>query len=152
MARKLYATARLNQISQELDFDKQKALNLIMENGRKELRKYVQIYWYSKYSPTYYDRTMEFLNCVKARFSGEDEVEIYYDTGAISASFGSDWNQHMSFNGSPFTGESFIETVEFGGGGSASNPRRGDATQGLQRLRAWLLTYVRKAVKQSFPI
>lgn len=87
MARKLYSIAKLNQIAKEIEFDKQKALNLIMENGRKELQKYVKAYWYDAYSPSYYDRTYEFLNCVKARFINDDEVEIYYDTAAISSSF-----------------------------------------------------------------
>lgn len=155
MARKLYSIAKLNQIAKEIEFDKQKALNLIMENGRKELQKYVKAYWYDAYSPSYYDRTYEFLNCVKARFINDDEVEIYYDTTAISSSFsgGGYWNIHASFDGSPFGGESFIETVEFGsGGGSDANPRKGYGTHGLQRLRAWLLSYVYKAVKQCFPV
>ena len=38
------------------------------------------------------------------------------------------------------------------GGGSDANPRKGYGTHGLQRLRAWLLSYVYKAVKQCFPV
>ena len=154
MARKLYAIAKLNEISNDLDNRKRRALQLIMEKGKEELKKYVQVYWYDTYTPTFYDRTDEFLNCVNAEFVGDNEVKIFYDEGKLSASFGNPdgWNQHMGFDGSPFVGSSFLEKVEFGmGGGSPSNPRIGaSGVHGMQRIRAWLLTYVKKALAQAF--
>lgn len=153
MARKLYSIAKLNQIAQEIEFDKQKALNLIMKEGKNKLREYVQVYWYDAYSPTFYDRTNEFLNCIDAEFVDENTVRIFYNPTKISATFGNSgsWNIHASFDGSPFAGENFIETVEFGGGGSPNNPRIGYGAHALQRLRAYLLSYVQKAVRQVFP-
>lgn len=152
MARKLYAIAKLNEISQQLEADKNKALKLILEEGKKKLREYVTVYWYGKYSPKVYDRTDEFLNCIDARFIGDNEVEIYYDEARINASFGNGWNHHMSFDFSPFSGDDILQMLEFGmNGGSHSNPRFGDnGAEGLKRLRAYLLTYVKKAVAQSF--
>lgn len=153
MARKTYAIAKLNAIAQEIEVDKKKALNLIMKEGKNKLKEYVQVYWYDAYSPISYDRTDEFLNCIDAEFINEDTVRIFYNSSKISATFGNagSWNIHASFDGSPFAGENFIETVEFGGGGSPNNPRIGYGAHALQRLRAYLLSYVQKAVRQSFP-
>lgn len=152
--RKLYAIAKLNEISQQLEIDKDKALKKILEDGKKKLQEYVRVYWYNAYSPKQYDRTDEFFDCVDARFIGENEVEIFYDTDALQAMFGAEdnWNKHMGFDYSPFDGEGLIQMLEFGmNGGSTNNPRFGDSgAHGLLRLRAWLLTYVKKAVAESF--
>ena len=153
VARKTYAIAKLNAIAQQIEFDKQKALNLILKEGKAKLKEYVQVFWYDSYSPGWYDRTYDFLNCIQGEFVSDDEVRIYYDAGAISSTFGESgkWNIHASFDGSSFAGESFIETVEFGGGGSPDNPRIGYGAHALQRLRAYMLSYAQKAVRQSFP-
>lgn len=155
MARKLYAIAKLNEISDKLDFDKDKALTLIMNRGKQELERYVQVYWYDKYTKRKnYIPTGDFLRCVKARRKSEDEIEVYYDSSELNPSYGGidEWNSHMGFDYSPFAGDGLLQMLEFGmNGGSPNNPRFGDnGAQGLKRLRAFFLTYVHKAIAESF--
>jgi len=82
-------------------------LEVIGENIRNKLRENVQELWYDRpFTPTHYNRTMEYINslvCSKAVSTGGGiyEVEIYFDTNKINpySSTNGNWPQHESVFG-----------------------------------------------------
>lgn len=52
---------------------------------------------YSVYTPTSYERTKNFINCVIVRMIDKGLIEIYYDTSKIiPRQVNQGWNQHMN--------------------------------------------------------
>lgn len=82
-------------------------LEKIGEEVKEILRNNVQELWYDRpFTPTYYSRTMEYINCiqcskVKNIGNGKYEVEIYFDTNLIQPHINSngEWNQHANIDG-----------------------------------------------------
>lgn len=146
-----YSIPKLNQISKKLELGKKKLLADIERDGKEQMREYVRMYWYSQYSPSSYNRTMEVLDSVSAKLEG-DSVVIYYDNAKIgSAPNSHGWGAHASFDGSSFS-NGIVAMIEDGmSGGSPSNPRIGaGGAHAIPKLIAWLATYIARAVQSAF--
>ena len=136
------------QIKGKIRASKNKCLQLIAEEGEKELKKNIMKNWYGTYPQRLYKRTKDFYNSAEATVS-EDKAIIRENPDAFSASESDVWNQHMSFDGSPFVGEDILNVLEFGANGGLS-PRSGEAAKALEATEKHLKSYIPKALGIAF--
>lgn len=157
----------LRRLDTSIVMSKQALLDELAKEGIKKFKEYVQEYWYDAYSPSDYDRTMQFLNSVSVRFEG-DTVILYYDASGVYSAYrnfggsGFDnnghWNVYMdTFEptaGQPFDAATAFNYFENTGMTVLTKDHavhRAPA-HAIRRTRGWLANYVTRAAQMVFGV
>ena len=130
----------------------QECIQEITKQAAEYLKDFVNREWYQSNSPAMYQRTYEFLNSIVSsqvkKKSNGFEAKVYFDTSLITPNFlgGDLWNQHMSFDGSPFT-NGLVEVIENGNPSPYYNP---DGIHMFSETAKWLENELPKIAKSVF--